>query len=116
MAAGLHIQPAVRLRDGAARYHVTMLGLIDRLDIAQRDASAQLLRENFDGTIDFKRPDGGLAFWITFRDSLVLDAIENGVPHGNVRFPIAPYEQRGLRLGYASGYDTFRSTSASHSG
>jgi GntR family transcriptional regulator/MocR family aminotransferase len=74
----------------------------------RRNAFAQLLRENFGDVADFKVPDGGLSFWITFRDSSVLDAIEEGAQSANVRFlpsrsfAIAPYAQRGLRLGYAS--------------
>jgi GntR family transcriptional regulator/MocR family aminotransferase len=76
--------------------------------LSRRNAFAHLLQENFDDIIDFKVPDGGLAFWIKFRDSAVLDAIERAVPHSGVRFlpsrsfAIAPYEHRGLRLGYAS--------------
>jgi GntR family transcriptional regulator / MocR family aminotransferase len=76
--------------------------------LGRRNTFAQLLRENFDDIIDFKVPDGGLAYWITFRDSSVLDAIEKGVPNSSIRFlpsksfAIAPYEHRGLRLGYAS--------------
>ena len=76
--------------------------------LGRRDAFARLLVENFDGIIDFKVPDGGLAFWITFRDSSVLDAIEKSTPGRGVHFlpsrsfAIAPYEQRGLRLGFAS--------------
>jgi GntR family transcriptional regulator / MocR family aminotransferase len=76
--------------------------------LGRRNAFARLLRENFGDTIDFKVPDGGLSFWMTFRDSSILDAIENGAAAANVRFlpsrsfAIAPYEQRGLRLGYAS--------------
>jgi GntR family transcriptional regulator/MocR family aminotransferase len=76
--------------------------------LRRRNAFAELLRKNFDGLIDFKVPDGGLAFWITFRDAAALDAIESGVPRGAVRFlpsrsfAIAPFDQRGLRLGYAS--------------
>jgi GntR family transcriptional regulator / MocR family aminotransferase len=74
----------------------------------RRDAFARLLAEDFGDVADFKVPDGGLSFWITFRDSSVLDAIEKGARNANVRFlpsrsfAIAPYEQRGLRLGYAS--------------
>lgn len=74
----------------------------------RRNAFTQLLHENFGGMIDFKVPHGGLAFWVTFRDSEVLDAIEQGSPSRIVRFlpsrsfAIAPYQQRGLRLGYAS--------------
>jgi GntR family transcriptional regulator/MocR family aminotransferase len=74
----------------------------------RRRAFANLLTEHFNGVIDFKMPDGGLAFWITFRDSTVLDAIEKGGPRRGVRFlpsrsfAIAPYSHRGLRLGYAS--------------
>jgi GntR family transcriptional regulator / MocR family aminotransferase len=76
--------------------------------LGRRDAFARLLVESFDGIIDFKVPDGGLAFWITFRDSSVLDAIEKSTPGRGVHFlpsrsfAIAPYEQRGLRLGFAS--------------
>jgi GntR family transcriptional regulator/MocR family aminotransferase len=74
----------------------------------RRNAFAHLLQANFGNIIDFKVPDGGLAFWITFRDSSILDAIENAGPGRGVRFlpsrsfAIAPYEQRGLRLGFAS--------------
>ncbi len=76
--------------------------------LKRRNVFAELLRKNFDGLIDFKVPDGGLAFWLTFRDPAVLDAIESGMPRGTVRFlpsrsfAIAPFDQRGLRLGYAS--------------
>ena len=76
--------------------------------LGRRNAFAQLLRKNFGDTIDFKMPDGGLSFWITFRDSSVLDAIEETAPGCGVRFlssrsfAAPPYEQRGLRLGYAS--------------
>jgi GntR family transcriptional regulator / MocR family aminotransferase len=76
--------------------------------LGRRNAFAQLLRDNFGDIADFKVPDGGLSFWITFCDSSVLDAIEEGARSVNVRFlpsrsfAIAPYEERGLRLGYAS--------------
>jgi GntR family transcriptional regulator / MocR family aminotransferase len=76
--------------------------------LGRRNAFAQLLRENLGEVADFKVPAGGLSFWITFRDAAILDAIENGAANANVRFlpsrsfAIAPYEQRGLRLGYAS--------------
>jgi len=76
--------------------------------LKRRNAFAEILRKNFGSLIDFKVPDGGLAFWLTFRNAAVLDAIEMGVPRGTVRFlpsrsfAIAPFEQRGLRLGYAS--------------
>jgi GntR family transcriptional regulator / MocR family aminotransferase len=87
--------------------------------LKRRNAFAELLRKNFDGLIDFKVPDGGLAFWITFRDATVLDAIEMGVPRGAVRFlpsrsfAIAPFDERGLRLGYAS-LNTEEATAAVH--
>ncbi len=74
----------------------------------RRDAFAQLLRQNFGDTIDFKVPDGGLSFWIKFGDPAMLDTIEKDAQKCGVRFlpsrsfAIAPYEQRGLRLGYAS--------------
>ncbi len=87
--------------------------------LKRRNAFAELLEKNFTGIIDFKMPDGGLAFWITFRDAGVLDAIEQSVPRGNVRFlpsrsfAIAPFDQRGLRLGYAS-LTTEEATEAVH--
>jgi GntR family transcriptional regulator / MocR family aminotransferase len=74
----------------------------------RRDAFAQLLRENFGAAVDFKKPDGGLAFWVKFGDAGVLDTIERDSQKCGVRFlpsrsfAIPPYEQRGLRLGYAS--------------
>jgi GntR family transcriptional regulator / MocR family aminotransferase len=76
--------------------------------LIRRNAFARLLRENFGDIIEFKVPDGGLAFWLKFADPAVLDAIEKDAPKCGVRFlpsgsfAIAPYEQRGLRLGYAS--------------
>ena len=74
----------------------------------RRNNFAHLLRAHFDGLIDFKMPNGGLAFWLSFRDASILDAIERGAAGRRVRllpsrsFAIAPYEQRGLRLGFAS--------------
>jgi GntR family transcriptional regulator / MocR family aminotransferase len=74
----------------------------------RRNGFAELLRTNFEDAIDFKVPDGGLAFWATFRNAATLDAIEKGAPARRVRFlpstsfAIAPCEQRGLRLGFAS--------------
>ena len=75
--------------------------------LKRRNAFAQLLRDNFGDDVDFKVPDGGLSFWLKFREP-VLDAIERDAPSCGVRFlpsrsfAIAPYQQRGLRLGYAS--------------
>lgn len=76
--------------------------------LGRRNGFAKLLHENFGGMVDFKVPDGGLAFWLTFRDADILNAIEQDAPRHGLRFlpsrsfAIAPYEQRGLRLGYAS--------------
>ena len=76
--------------------------------LRRRNAFAELLRENFDDAVDFKIPDGGLSFWLKFGDPAVLDAIEKDAPKCGVRFlpsrsfAVPPYQQRGLRLGYAS--------------
>jgi GntR family transcriptional regulator/MocR family aminotransferase len=76
--------------------------------LRRRNAFAQLLRDNFDDSIDFKVPDGGLAFWVKFRDPAVLDAIERDDPSCGVRFlpsrtfEIAQDKQRGVRVVYAS--------------
>lgn len=75
--------------------------------LKRRNAFAQLLRENFGDDVEFKVPAGGLSFWLKFEEP-VLDAIEKDAPKCGVRFlpsrsfAIAPYQQRGLRLGYAS--------------
>ena len=76
--------------------------------LARRDSFAEALRTHFGDRIDFKVPDGGLAFWTTFRDPADLDAIEANATSRRIRFlpsrsfATAPFEQRGLRLGYAS--------------
>ncbi len=76
--------------------------------LRRRNAFAELLRENFGKAVDFKIPAGGLSFWLKFGDPAVLDAIEKDAPKCGVRFlpsrsfAIPPYQQRGLRLGYAS--------------
>jgi GntR family transcriptional regulator/MocR family aminotransferase len=76
--------------------------------LRRRNAFAELLREHFDKAVDFKIPDGGLSFWLKFGDPAVLDAIERDAPKCGVRFlpsrsfAVPPYQQRGLRLGYAS--------------
>jgi GntR family transcriptional regulator/MocR family aminotransferase len=75
--------------------------------LKRRNAFAQLLRENFGDEVEFKVPAGGLSFWLKFKEPL-LDVIEKDAPKCGVRFlpsrsfAIAPYQQRGLRLGYAS--------------
>jgi GntR family transcriptional regulator/MocR family aminotransferase len=76
--------------------------------LRRRNAFADLLRENFGKAVDFKIPDGGLSFWLKFGDPAVLDAIEKDASRCGVRFlpsrsfAVPPYQQRGLRLGYAS--------------
>ncbi len=76
--------------------------------LRRRNAFAELLRENFGEAVDFKIPAGGLSFWLKFGDAAVLDTIEKDAPKCGVRFlpsrsfAVPPYQQRGLRLGYAS--------------
>lgn len=76
--------------------------------LKRRIAFAELLQQKFDDLVDFSIPDGGLAFWVTFRDPTVLDAIENNAAAHGIRFlpsksfAAAPYQGRGLRLGFGS--------------
>ena len=53
-------------------------------------------------------PEGGLAFWVRFRDEAMLDRIDR---HSETRalrfapstiFAMPPARERGLRLGFAS--------------
>lgn len=74
----------------------------------RRTAFDQALAATFGGTIDYRVPDGGLAFWLRFADPALLDRIEAGAPaHGlslatSASFATIDDAPRGLRLGFAS--------------
>jgi GntR family transcriptional regulator / MocR family aminotransferase len=74
----------------------------------RRKAFAAALTEQLAGMADFAIPDGGLAFWVRFRNLKALDRIEAralglGVWIAPSRSYITrPDAARGLRLGFAS--------------
>jgi GntR family transcriptional regulator / MocR family aminotransferase len=75
---------------------------------ARRLAFAEALRQELGAIADVRIPDGGLAFWLTFRDDRDLDRIEAAAPRLGLRFADSrsfathPDAPRGLRLGFAS--------------
>lgn len=76
---------------------------------ARRRASfAAALDRHFGDSADYTMPDGGLAFWLRFRDPAMLDRIEAKAPARGLRFAASASFQasdqapRGLRLGFAS--------------
>lgn len=75
---------------------------------ARRDAFADSLDRRLGDVARWEKPDGGLAFWLTFPDAATLDRIEARAPAEGVRFAasrsFAAREgaTRGLRLGFGS--------------
>jgi GntR family transcriptional regulator/MocR family aminotransferase len=74
----------------------------------RRNSFALFLRKAFGELIDFNVPDGGLAFWVKFREATMLDAIEANAESLHIRFlgsrcfAVPPWGDRGLRLGFGS--------------
>ena len=74
----------------------------------RRDAFARSLEEEMSGLVDYRVPDGGLAFWLRFHDPAMLDRIEAHAPAIGLSFaPSRSYaveegNERGLRIGFAS--------------
>lgn len=93
------------IRSGELRRHVRKAR---QIYARRRDAFGALLRGAFGDRIDFSVPDGGLAFWATFRDEATLDALEANAARNGVRmlpstcFAAPPHAGRGLRLGFGS--------------
>lgn len=74
----------------------------------RRTAFAQMLTDELGELADFDMPDGGLAFWLRFRDQELLEWIEARAPGQHLwvapsgSFIAQPGATRGLRLGFAS--------------
>jgi GntR family transcriptional regulator/MocR family aminotransferase len=67
-----------------------------------------LLRRHFGSAIEFDVPDGGLAFWVRFDETVdVGELVAGAAAHGVKVLPGATYSMSGeptsgLRLGFAS--------------
>lgn len=76
--------------------------------LKRRDAFAEALGDTLGDKVDFETPDGGLAFWLRFRDPDDLDRIEAAGPGLGLRFAPSssfmtePEADKGLRIGFAS--------------
>jgi GntR family transcriptional regulator/MocR family aminotransferase len=97
------------ITEGELRRHARKVG---QVYAARRDAFAQAMAAELGDRIDYRMPDGGLAFWVNFRDSAVLRRAEaNAARHGlrfasSESFRAAPDAPHGLRLGFASLTET----------
>ena len=74
----------------------------------RRKKLAALLRAELHGTVDFRLPDGGLAFWLTFVRTSDLDRLEQTAPKHGLQFLPSrsfsgrPDGRRGIRIGFAA--------------
>ncbi|MES2290391.1 MAG: PLP-dependent aminotransferase family protein [Pseudomonadota bacterium] len=74
----------------------------------RRETFAASLDHSLGDLVDYAMPDGGLAFWLRFRNPADLDRVEkNGPEHGlrfapSASFMTSPDAERGLRVGFAS--------------
>jgi GntR family transcriptional regulator/MocR family aminotransferase len=79
---------------------------------ARRLAFAGALDEELGGVAEYRMPDGGLAFWLSFPDIADLDRIEARAPGLGVSvadsrsFATSEDAPRGLRIGFASLRET----------
>jgi GntR family transcriptional regulator/MocR family aminotransferase len=75
---------------------------------ARRLAFGQSMTESLGDIAQFRMPDGGLAFWLTFANIADLDRLEANLPALGVRmadsrsFAAGKSTLRGLRIGFAS--------------
>lgn len=74
----------------------------------RRERFAALLQSELGDVVNFRLPDGGLAFWITFNDPEVLQRLEDRTEVVGLRFlPSGSFSgdgsgPTGIRLGFAS--------------
>ena len=92
------------LESGEVRRHVRKTA---QIYARRRDAFARNLDSEMDRLIDYRLPDGGLAFWLQFKDMAALDRLEARAPEIGLSFAsshsYAAEEgtERGLRIGFA---------------
>jgi GntR family transcriptional regulator / MocR family aminotransferase len=93
------------IESGEVRRHVRK---VTQIYAQRRKAFAATLTEQLSDMADFDIPDGGLAFWLRFRNLKALDRIEARAPGLGVwiapsrSYVTRPDAARGLRLGFAS--------------
>lgn len=93
------------IKSGELRRHVRKAR---QVYLGRRDAFGRLLEREFGPLIDYRVPEGGLAYWVTFRDASILDAVERGAAELRMRllpshsFAVSPEHGAGLRLGFGS--------------
>jgi GntR family transcriptional regulator/MocR family aminotransferase len=93
------------IESGEVRRHVRK---VTQIYAQRRKAFAAMLAEELGGLADFEVPDGGLAFWVRFRNLRALDRIESRALAAGVwiapsrSYMTRPDAARGLRLGFAS--------------
>ncbi len=81
---------------------------VTRVYGARRDAFAQALATTMGDIVEYAIPDGGLAFWLRFRNTGDLDRLEENAEAHGLRFASSrsfmadPSAPRGLRIGFAS--------------
>ena len=90
---------------GEVRRHVRKTA---QIYAGRRDAFAAALAEELGGLVDFIVPQGGLAFWLRFRDLAALARIEAGAAGAGLSidasqsFRTHADSDHGLRIGFAS--------------
>jgi GntR family transcriptional regulator/MocR family aminotransferase len=73
----------------------------------RREKLAVMLRAELGGIVDFRMPDGGLAFWLTFETQPHLDRLEANASEFKLSFlPSRSFSgkedgRRGIRMGFA---------------
>jgi len=93
------------IESGEVRRHARK---VFQIYAARRLAFGRSLTESFGDKVQFRMPDGGLAFWLTFPRMADLDRIESSSPALGVRmadsrsFAAGKSALRGLRIGFAS--------------
>ena len=97
------------IASGEVRRHARK---VTQIYAGRRAAFARSIAETFGARVDLRLPDGGLAFWLRFRDTADLDRIEAGAAAIGISMaPSRSFTQRdgaprGLRLGFASPTET----------
>jgi GntR family transcriptional regulator/MocR family aminotransferase len=97
------------IENGELRRHARK---VTQVYAARRLAFAGALDEELGGVAEYRMPDGGLAFWLSFPDIADLDRIEARAPGLGVSvadsrsFATSEDAPRGLRIGFASLRET----------